>query len=664
MIEAIKRQPINFVRVIEAEICSEDCGPRPEQCLLLNKTKDWISFQVKNPAKNQMGSLGMCDSIGTIKVSNTFDGPGSLLVTPTGFVYDGTGQKFDKASGTPGFLFFTPNPYSVGKVYRIRALVSGSTGAARMRFSDPGAVILSDWFVGDGWHEFVFYETSTLNIGIEADAAGDISIDELEVYSIADTLTIGEGWISVLSDTPNSCGYKFCHDGTAAFTDPLVSPFSFVNGKRYRINFRITNLTAGTLTINMGGFTKVYTSNGYRTEWIDLPISGTLSIVPDAEFDGCFEVLEFGEQPNKHGVQIRDLNDVFVMDLSYAAAPCKDWYSFYIEVANTGLEQGCYKICLYDYEDVYGPSADAFHGKMEFDDATGWSFVDGIGMITGQGILSVKEGGTASVNVGPVPAGCYILEIKFRSYPDTHADVGMFGFDFDGMDLYYNTVLLDQSSTVNVFQFPFVYGGSASLTVDFFSEYGAANDLEIEYIRLMKDGSCGGFTATPTFCSNCISVQESTPCTKQITADMDQAVDEFGYTLFKTAFGFYWLIFRPMMRVKAEFHIPKNPADIESFVDNNGTIYGTGAELSTVWDFAIANLSEEEQQAVSMMCRVDRFGVFKDDYLNDPASGNYYFCPSKTIQGNWPKKDKPSFSDIEFELQIKNEDVIFNRNTI
>jgi hypothetical protein len=142
---------------------------------------------------------------------------------------------------------------------------------------------------------------------------------------------------------------------------------------------------------------------------------------------------------------------------------------------------------------------------------------------------------------------------------------------------------------------------------------------------------------------------------------MDTYQDEIGLTLIKSAFGFQFdNVFRPMMRVKAEFHSFTFPATFEDHIGNDGTTDQESSQLSKEWKFAVASLSESDQNALRMMIRCDNIDI----YSTDGTTYETYFCTSKEITAQWAKKEKPMTADVEIELKRRFKDELFNRNSI
>lgn len=671
MLEEILNQPIRFTDPIEAESCNLDCGTDTSQCLLLDKYRgDWISFQMKNKFTNLLDQLGMCDL--ELIYSNTLDGAGSGdIFSPSGMTWDPGGSKFDKAPGASSALFSTSYSMVAGVTYKIRALISNYV-SGNVRFSDIGS-IHSPYFSGDGWHEFVWTAPATNRMTIAGDSTSQFSVDEFEILELAGQSLLGTGWSPVDSDFPGAaCGFKFCHTPGALNIDPMVSSMFLVVGKRYRINIRISGMTAGTLTLSGGSYSESLDRNGYYTRWITPTSSGLLQFIPDTDFDGCFEILEFGEQATQHTVALFDKNDVFVQILS--GGQCiRDAFSFFLLLEDLPfLPVGCYKVCVFDADTRYSQDADIAMGALEFYYDPGWTLVDGISVsYTYPGQMNIKDGGSASTFLSNlfVSDTCMIMEVKFRNYPDINALADQVTIWMDGFLLW--SVPAISPANAGVFQIPFtVHAGGIGIppyvagNIQILSEYGVGTDLELEYIRFFVDPACGDLASgNADYCSQCIFISDSTLCEKQLSAQMDFGTDPQGNTMFRYAFGFQWDgVFFPMFRATSDFHMSKYPTDADGYIYADGDHRGTEAMLEKKWDFAISSLTEGDMDAIRMMVRADSFNVYTTD-VSDPLGGFAYYCPSREVAGAWPKKEKPGTADMEVELQRRFKEALFYRNS-
>lgn len=657
MLQAIRNQPINFLRIRESESCS--CEDRKTQCRLMNRAVDRISFQFKNPANDIRSQLALCDA-GTLVYSNTFISNADFNVT--NMTHDAVNNKFDKLAGSSGDIRKTVNIFTSGKTYKIRVKIGNITVAAdEFRFEKVGSLTPISGFFPDveGWIEVIFVSDGT-NIQLSVYHGGAESIEDWEVYEIASGVTIPANWTQVESDTPLSCGVKWCHS-TSATTDALISPFNIASGKRYRINIRITNATTGAVTLSCGSYTEAFTSNGYFTRWIDATASGYLTFTAEDIFDGCVEVVEFGEQQKSHAFTLKDLNDVYIKDLTPYGVAINDHYSVSVFLSGSlNVLQGCYKICGYDGSEIFSEAGDVTFGAMDFNTDSNITTTGDVSVVTSVGRLFIKGGGTMDA-ILPAPLvdqGCYLLEVIFRSYPDTYIQPVNMYIEFAGVTIFEPPQILPSSA--GRYLIPFI-AASADNHLHLYANAGFGNDAELESIRIFKDPSCG-ITGTPTYCSDCLAVQDDTPCTKVISADMDFPIGDNGWPLIKSAYGFLFDgVFIPQMRVKGEFHSFKYPYDGDNQVDNEGSHHINAAELQKEWIFSMSQLTESDQDALRMMIRCDQLII--TDNLLYASDDETYYCASKDLSAVWVKKEKPTTADIEIEVQKRFKEAIFNRNS-
>lgn len=671
MLEIIENQPVRFRDPIEAESCNTECGARGDQCLLVDKYKgDWLSFQLKNKANNLMGDLGLCDQL--LIYTNIFDaaGAGGGDVTVTDMTYDPVGEKFCKSAITGADMLLNVPTFTAGRTYRIRALLSNHDGVPEVRFEEDPAGSNSIYYSTNGWMDFTWTSIGA-SIRIIFYHAGTCCIEELEIYEYSDDISIPTTWVISESDIINSeCINKFCHTPGVGNTASLETAFSILVGSRYRLNFRISGTTAGDVTLSAGSYSESFSVNGYYTRWITPTASGVLMFIPEEEFDGCVEIVEFGEQASDHIVALYNLDDTLHGVLG-AGANVRDFFSFYQTMQDIldsleALNDGCYKLCVFDASRMFSNSSDLFEGAMEFVFDPGWVILGDIAIdYNYPGRLIDIGGGTADLTLGPNPVfesnACYILEVKFIPIPDTFVYQDMLKFYVDGVEIW-SSPEISGPAEAGVFRIPFTTGAIGSQDFQLYSEVGVGNRYDLEYIRLYRDPACG-VSGAPDFCSQCISVKSDTVCEKQLSASMDFGTDESGAQLMRYAYGFQWDgIFFPMFRTLAEFHIPKYPSDAEDYLNAIGDHKVTGGVLEKKWDFAVASFMEGDMDALRMMVRCDSFNVYIES-LDVEDSGHPYFCSSKEIAGAWPKKDKPSTADIEFELQRRRGDGLFYRNS-
>jgi hypothetical protein len=501
MLEPIRNQPINFISIPEADYCGEDCGDRLQQCKLINRTEDWLSFQFNNTSTNNKLQLtGLCDT-GTLIYSNTFTASSYTEMNTFNMTWNASTEKYDKLAGGNSAIYVNTNYFTSGRMYRVRVKISDITTAGdQFIFEKVGGAAVSDYFPSvDGWVEVVLISDGS-NIRLLVSGTGAESIDDFEIYELDTYLSaIEEGWFPSESDTPESCGIKWCFDNDSDAT--LTSAFNVLYGKRYRINFRITNMTSGALTLTIGSYTETFTKNGYFTRWLDITSSGAITFV---------------EMTKQHAFALFDLNDNWITDLTHFSGYLRDKYDFYADFSNIKLPNndpvpdGCYKICAYDGTGFFDEAGDLLQGTLDFNTDTGITCTGDVSVVSNVGRLYIKGGGTMEVNIDQflTEGNCYLLEIVFRNYPATFGAPDQLRMYYGGEQLFSNPSI---NGNIGTFLIPFV--ASAPTPFSLQSDVGVGNDFEIESIRIYIDPSCE-IPLDPSFCSDCIALQTSTQCTR------------------------------------------------------------------------------------------------------------------------------------------------------
>ena len=649
-----KNQPINFGSIAESINCDPDCGATESQCRTYKYGEDWLSFQFGNTARHDEGMTGLCDS-GSLIYGNTFTAASYGQMTVTNMTWNAGGEKFVKASGIAN-INITTNYFVSGHMYKVRVKISGATGNELINFVEYGVGILGEVTPDfDGWFEVVFLSGGN-NVEFQISGTATQAIEDFEIIEIGSTLTIGAGWLpSFDTDTPNGYGVKWIFDNASASS--LISASTMLSGRRYRINFRVSNYSAGSVTLSAGNYSEAFTSNGYFTRWIEPTTSGSLTFIADAGSKLSIEVIQYGEQAKTHPVSLYTSAGVFVADLTFAGLATRDVYSVLAYLSSIDMTLGCFKICIYDAEIVFG-SGDQLQGALDFNTTTGITTTGDVVAHTGLGLLLIKEGGDLTIDLAAklIDGGCYLLEIVFRNYVDTICYADSLKIYYSGQEIYSNVLIDGSAGTIIV---PFTAGATTNVFY-LWSDTGAGTDVEIESIRVFQDPACG-IAIPPTYCSDCIAVVDDAPCTRIIASDMELMQNPVGVTMWKTAFGFDFNgIFLPMMRVKAVFHSFNYPSDVESFVNNVGTYQIINAQLQKEWKLSIAQLTQADLDAIRMMIHCDQLRI----YSNDSTTVETYFCASKDLSPQWTKKENPSCADIEIEVRQKYNSDVFNQNII
>jgi len=652
----IKNQPIRFSDPREAETCNPKCDPVKPLCLLLDSSKDWISFQIKNRSLNEIGSLDLTkDFIFSDDFSDPIDSP----VTYNGDIQhnDGVPGTYEGITSGTGDLQFLSLSLVAGKTYFFRLNISDlPAGEIYMQETTSGAE--SDRASAAGWLEWKHVsDGSPLKVIFNAAIGG--KVDDIEAYVFGFALGSFD-WIG--NESEDQLRTWYCHTPGSTFFLDMYSYIPTI-GYRYRVNFRIFNSTAGNVQFAAGGFSENFSANGYYTRWFYASTSANPAFVPSTDFDGCIEVIQFGKQFARHFIGLYDDDNNFVADLSNDVVLIEDSLSCYKELADLNLPAGCYKVCVFDEGNLYGPTNDKLQGFGEFVTATGWSpSPASLGWDIGSGFLHIIGDGQIDADLGPVilpPSGttCYFLAIGFALNESTTGHVTIV---FGGGVVVVDADLTPDSQ--NQIIVPFT--GPFANTIFTIQSGGVGTDIIIDYVRVFVNPAClGAPEPDADYCSQCLNISSNVPCGKQIFAQMDDIIDDQGFNLWRTAYGFKWTsFFKPMLRAVAEFHQADYPDAGDEYINNAGSHKRTAEQLQKRWTFSVAQLDEGSFDALRVIAKADQIGVYTD-VIGDPDSGDIYHCPAKDMSPSWPRGIKNNRADADLELQIREKETLFFHNS-
>lgn len=151
-----------------------------------------------------------------------------------------------------------------------------------------------------------------------------------------------------------------CHtvSGTGDLTNLAANYIA--SGKRYRVTFKISGYSTGTVTPKVGATPSAAQSgNGFKTVWINATGNGVLAFTPTSNFVGCISDIDVREMKVAADFTwqiISELGDGDVYDMVSYVELDEDTLTLIYDPQDANLPEGCYIMRIFDtctvqYED-------------------------------------------------------------------------------------------------------------------------------------------------------------------------------------------------------------------------------------------------------------------------------------------------------------------------
>lgn len=414
---------------------------------------------------------------------------------------------------------------------------------------------------------------------------------------------------------------------------------SFNTGAYMKVSFRVTNYSAGTLTVyNFGNGTPLATviSDGVYEAYFTSVAAGMIWNVT-ADFSGSISEISVQEYSNYFSVLLKDTKNMTQEDMSGSITLHEDWVI--LKHPLFSVDPGCYELCVYD---SCGYSLNTqINSDIGFDDPSQWFVLLGtVAVGSSKLVITYNPFSDASFNNGGSTvylANLLPTNAVFSFSIDVLALDSPVTFQFwDSYGAYSQLFTFDTANTT--------YTGSFTLSnTDFSNLLGfivsfltpsAGHKVEFANFELYIQAYVPG--QMTEYCSNCIEVIDY--------PDADYCTQWVGGTNGEDSFGFHFnpsdaVPFQIGARVRSMMINPKYKGDLKKYATSTGNNIVTRSNSDKVYTLFIDHTDEHTHDwlrlaVISDTVKVGAFsGQANINYVN--TDGDYQPEWPDNL-GNWP----------------------------
>lgn len=666
----LPNQPINLLPP-QADPCN--VGDGKEYAMLANIGDD-LYLQI---GQEPCGDNLLCDSEfegNTVELVNgDFTGSATGWTLGTGWAYSSDGVAH--TAGSVNTLSQGSLVFEAGYTYRVVIQLEGSANGSispTIGANIPGYSFRTTFNITSVSNE------TTLTITPTIDFDG-------KIVSVYITKFSSPCWTYDTSWNITECGLTH----TVGYTTTLTQDYYRQTGA---IKFVITvsNQTAGYIEItrtNLGStsFLTVFENGTYevhRSGLTNSPDWETLTITPSTDFDGCITSVEIYDVIvlNTNGVfrKVDTLPDgsVTYTTIGSLYSYVSDWNadngSLSFKITTSGLDEGCYQVCLLDPcpHLLEATMAEQMSPDVGFDDAGEWTAVS----ISGGAIAAVSGGSltltcdvdfsqnTASVYSTynyPFVDGYYQIDWEINT-GDIDSDVsGGSGSGFAITIVWQGglssiaTAFLDNpqpNTTYSGTMFVHIddsgspqntFGIGMASSVGAFST-GDVNELKSASFIIRNAYDADPASADYTYCSNIINLSASHDCSKLIVGTFPEDTHALGLV-----FNDY---FKLQQRLRTLRFNPFYPTDSNDYEYSNGTRSKTYAKREKYYDVLFDYMGETEHDTISTQVLCDTFTI----------DGTEYFVKGEDYKPEWDKEGHQRLAQGRMAMRKKSSTIFRN----
>jgi len=470
----------------------------------------------------------------------------------------------------------------------------------------------------------------------------------------------------------------------AGTSDTLTNAAVLLISERYQIKVTITGRTAGFISLNVAGISGgQIDDNGTFTQYFTPAATSALSIYASSLFDGCILNVEIFTLRNNYVFELRDRAGTLISTLSdhdgneYGRVIYSENYvtlSFKFDTTlddnDHALVPGCYYIYAYDRCEV---QYDEIIVDGGFSNPMGiyWMDTSGAGAtVTGNEMVITKVGiGSLNATI----ANLYLGTDGSGNYQDNPAILSgahNYRVSFDV------TVNDDPANmTVNIlggYQVPnpkpFLQGatpvGSYTADISFNPNYQdpqrAWFGIVAEFINTSGTIQIDNVSVRRiepfdvTYISQCIEYVTDAECTKYIQGYC--FADNLGFKFYDDALTTY--IFKLAQRIYIRAINPVGAEENDDYLYSEGTKSRNFSQVAKVYNIITEHISESCIDALRMARNCEHFEI------GEPTGT---FTEWLAISGDlvpiWNKSGESKLAPCSFNVQLKDTDVKFFRNT-
>ena len=411
---------------------------------------------------------------------------------------------------------------------------------------------------------------------------------------------------------------------------------SFNTGAYMKVSFRVTNYSAGTLTVyNFGNGTPLatVTADGVYEAYFTSAAAAMIWDVT-ADFSGSISDISVQEYSNYFSVLLKDTKNMTQEDMSGSITLHEDWVI--LKHPLFSVDPGCYELCVYDscgYSLNYSMITDG-----TFDDPTQWSGTD---YVVSGGLLSAPGG------ANPMQLANTISDGLITTFG---ISTGVFSYSIDVLSLSTLTQTLkfyvkDQLALTIPLNTPNTTL-SGSFVVNNIDLFGLFTGIQI--------GESNGTSSSSTFdnfvwtldsyvpgqmteyCSNCIEIIDY--------PDADYCTQWVGGTNGEDSFGFHFnpsdaIPFQIGARVRSMMINPKYKGDLKKYATSTGNNIVTRSNSDKVYTLFIDHTDEHTHDwlRLAVMSDTVKVGAYSGQAnINYTNTDGDYQPEWPDNLGNWP----------------------------
>ena len=535
---------------------------------------------------------------------------------------------------------------TAGRTYQVSITSTGATQGTI--YAVVGGVTTASTVGNDTFTFFVTAVSNGSSLTFTNDTLYDGTVTECSLKLVASDWDVDAGYDYTPTGSSLADG-MYCHvPGT---NDDLEQTVAYINAGYYYITFSVSNRTAGTLSISIGGTALTYTprggtvqsyidANGTYTLYGYAASTGVLRFRSDSEFNGCIGYVSSYELEPSFNYQL--LNT----DGSVASTQPAAWNEtifedkVLVDVSMTGVSYGCYNI------EVVDPCEATYAANVVPDPTIAspgtWTHTNEAGDDTGQTSVTIPTGAITMTVDGPT-------RIVSESYKQLVSGLtnGVYRLSFTIGHIDSNlqhgggNVLNFYLGSINYAVAMAAVAGSTTYTanVPVLFLTGTNDQVKVQFTRI-NEGFCSGGeyvevtsvyyqkVSGGTLVSNCLNVTDDFKCEKQLIGICDSGYDNL---------GFYWDgNFKLQQWVPFLYFNPFHPVDAGEYEYSTGIKSTTQGRKEKFYEGDIGYVDETTHDVIPTMGLCDTFTVDginyyikPDDYKPDYETKNGELIVSK-----------------------------------
>jgi hypothetical protein len=617
-LDLLQFQPIRF-------------GYSPETCANNDDTQycnlvqdgDPIQYQARRILGTSLGCPLTDVSVTQLLANPTFTGSAASWNLTGGWSY---GANAVSIVANSGHVFQAYASFVQDAMYKIVVVTTATT-------TGDMSIILSNAIIGTIFDTspagtYTFYgvadpATST-NVGVNNGSATiTTTVTSIEMYAVAECFTFDvQPGSSIVFDPINGLAIS----GTVNISVNL--PFEVSNIYSPKTTITVTDYQTGTVefaydgsasgALSIGNGDTTYTMNGSAFNVLGISFTNFIGTITDITFEQLSTDYFFA---------LYDLDGNYIQSLNTGVTYCREYVNLLYDPFAEGVPHGCYKIGLYD------PYLHTDQLEFYYDDFTGWSVNGGAVWTLGAPAIYTSANSNGDADTDEAAPDFEVAWVKLQFETGTLSGAGI-GSASAGVELQDGTfsgisalsVTAGSNTTYRStgegyppltytnfgFVHPkiFVTGTLAADVIEFVNAFYKVYPYHLDYL------------------SNCITFQESFPCSKLVYALPGNNLGFGGDCGFSITKRFDALKIVPNYKISAN-----------DFISSDGTralISGNGQKFYTF----LFDYMDELGHDVVMTLILSPDVYIGDDYITITTDGTKYFILPQDYTPEWTDQNQ------------------------